>query len=61
METGYNNRIVNVSDYKISLTKIMEENKRKMQEYLQKIQNQNKKQETRKQELTSFVCDWQTL
>ena len=61
METDYNNRIVNVSDYKISLTKLLEENRRKMHEHHQELQNQRKKAENQKQELNSFVCDWQTI
>lgn len=61
MESNYSNRIVNVSDYKISLAKLMEENNRKMLESNQKLQNQRKKPESQKQEATSFVCDWQTI
>ena len=61
METNYSDRIVNVSDYKISLTKLLEENKRKMLENNQKLQNQRKKPEDQKLEVTSFVCDWQDI
>lgn len=61
MRTDYNNRSVNVSDYKISLAKLLEENRKKIEENRQKIENQRKKAETQKQEPTSFVCDWQTL
>jgi hypothetical protein len=61
METNYSNRIVNVSDYKISLTKLMEENNRRMQEHYQKTQTLKKKQESQKQTVNEFVCDWQTI
>ena len=61
METDYKNRIVNVSDYKISLTKLLEENRRKMHEHHRELQNQREKAENKKQELNSFVCDWQTI
>jgi hypothetical protein len=61
MRTDYYNRSVNVSDYKISLAKLLEENRKKIEENRQKIENQRKKAEIQKQEPTSFVCDWQTL
>ncbi|NMC39449.1 MAG: hypothetical protein GYA41_14100 [Bacteroidales bacterium] len=61
MRTDYYNRSVNVSDYKISLAKLLEENRKKIEENRQKIDNQRKKSEIQKQEPTSFVCDWQTI
>jgi len=59
METNYSNKVVNVSAYKISLAKQLEENARRLQEHKQRIQDQQKKTESQKQELMSFVCDWQ--
>lgn len=61
METNNFNRIVNVSDYKISLAKLMEENNRRLEEYKLQIPNPKKKQDVRKQEATNFVCDWQVV
>ena len=59
METNYSNKAINVSAYKISLTKQLEENAKRLLEHYQKIQDQHKKSENQKQEITSFVCDWQ--
>jgi hypothetical protein len=59
METNYLNKEINVSAYKISLAKQLEENARRLLEHYQKVQDQQKKNETQKQEITSFVCDWQ--
>ncbi len=61
METDFSNRVVNVSDYKISLSKLMEENNRKMKEHDQELLNLKKKHENRKLEVNSFICDWQII
>jgi hypothetical protein len=50
---------INVSVYKISLAKQMEENARKLKEHYLKVQSQHKEIENKKHEITSFVCDWQ--
>ena len=49
----------NVSAYKLSLSKQSEENKKRLPEYYQKLLNQQKETEQQKQEIYSFVCDWQ--
>jgi hypothetical protein len=59
METNYSNKGINVSAYKISLAKQLEENAKRLLEHYQKVQDQHKKIENQKQEITSFVCDWQ--
>jgi hypothetical protein len=59
METIYSEKGINVSAYKISLAKQLEENAKRLLEHYQRIQDQHKKTETQKQEITSFVCDWQ--
>jgi uncharacterized protein (DUF2344 family) len=59
METNFSNKVVNVSAYKISLAKQLEENARRLQEHKQRILDQQKKTESQKQEIMSFVCDWQ--
>jgi len=60
METQGLNRGINVvSAYKTSLAKQLEENAKKLQEQRQKAQEQHKKTENQKQEINSFVCDWQ--
>lgn len=61
MGTNYYNRSVNVSDYKISLAKFLEENRKKIEENRKKLENQRKKAEPQKHEPNSFVCDWQNL
>lgn len=61
METDYSNRVVNVSDYKISLARQLEENNRKMKEHDQELLNLRKKHESRKLEVNSFICDWQII
>jgi len=54
------NRGINVSVYKLSAAKQLEENAKRLLEHYQKVQDQrNKKKEVQKQEITSFVCDWQ--
>jgi len=50
---------INVSPYKLSLAKQLEENARRLKEHYQKVQSQHKEIEIQKQEVTSFVCDWQ--
>jgi hypothetical protein len=59
METNYSNKVVNVSAYKISLARQMEENAKRLQEHQKKIEDLHKKNESQKQEIMSFVCDWQ--
>jgi len=59
METKYLNKEIRVSAYKISLTKQLEENTKRLLEHYQRIHDQNKKVENQKQEINSFVCDWQ--
>jgi len=59
METNYLNKGINESAYKISLAKQLEENAKRLLEHYQRIQDQQKKNDTQKQEITSFVCDWQ--
>lgn len=59
METKYLNKEIRVSDYKISLTKQLEENTKRLLEHYQRIHDQNRKVENQKQENYSFVCDWQ--
>ena len=49
----------NVNAYKLSLSKQSEENKKRLPEYYQKLLNQQKETEQQKQEIYSFVCDWQ--
>lgn len=49
---------INVSPYKISLAKRMEENKRSLENY-HKLQTRQNKVEQKKQESDCFVCDWQ--
>jgi len=54
------NKAINVSVYKLSAAKQLEENAKRLLEHYQKVQDQrNKKKEVQKQEITSFVCDWQ--
>lgn len=50
---------INVSAYKLSLAKQLEENARRLKEHYQKVQSQHKEVEVQKHEVTSFVCDWQ--
>jgi len=50
---------INVSAYKLSLAKQLEENARRLKEHYQKAQSQHKEVEVQKHEVTSFVCDWQ--
>ena len=59
METNYSNKVVNVSAYKISLARQMEENAKRLQEHQKKVEDLHKKNESQKQEIMSFVCDWQ--
>jgi hypothetical protein len=59
METNFSEKAINVSAYKISLAKQLEENAKRLLEHYQKVQDQHKKNESQKQEITSFVCDWQ--
>lgn len=59
MEKQDLNKGISVSAYKLSLAKQLEENARKLQEHNQKVQEQHKKNEAQKQEMLSFVCDWQ--
>ena len=59
MEPHDLNNLINVSAYKISLAKQLEENARRLKEHYQKVQSQRKEIENQKQEITSFVCDWQ--
>ena len=59
METSYLDRGINVSAYKISLAKQLEENEKRLLEHYKKLQDQKMKTESQKQEITSFVCDWQ--
>ncbi|MDP4222386.1 MAG: hypothetical protein Q8868_03645 [Bacteroidota bacterium] len=50
---------IHVSAYKMSLAKQLEENSRKLMEHYRKLQDQQKETEGQKQEILSFVCDWQ--
>jgi hypothetical protein len=50
---------INVSAYKLSLAKQLEENAKRLKEHYQRVQSQHKEIENQKQEITSFVCDWQ--
>ena len=59
MEPHDLNKGINVSAYKLSLAKQLEENARRLKEHYQKVQSQHKEAEVQKQEVTSFVCDWQ--
>ena len=59
METKDLNKEISVSAYKISLAKQLEENTKRLLEHYQRIHDQNKKVENQKQEINSFVCDWQ--
>jgi len=59
METNYSNKVVNVSAYKISLARQMEENAKRLQEQQKKVEDLHKKNENQKQEIMNFVCDWQ--
>jgi hypothetical protein len=59
METKTLNEEISVSAYKISLAKQLEENTKRLLEHYQRIHDQNKKVENQKQEIHSFVCDWQ--
>ncbi len=59
METNYSNKVVNVSAYKISLARQMEENAKRLQEQQKKVEDLHKKSESQKQEVMNFVCDWQ--
>ncbi len=59
METNYSNKVVNVSAYKISLARQMEENAKRLQEHQKKVEDLHKKNESQKQEIMNFVCDWQ--
>jgi len=54
------NKAIDVSVYKLSAAKQLEENAKRLLEHYQKVQDQrNKKKEVQKHEITSFVCDWQ--
>jgi predicted small metal-binding protein len=59
METQDLNKGINVSAYKLSLAKQLEENTKKLLEHYQKVHDQHRKNENQKQEVHSFVCDWQ--
>lgn len=59
METNNMNKRINESAYKISLAKQLEENAKRLLEHYQRVQDQHKKTENQKHEITSFVCDWQ--
>jgi hypothetical protein len=59
METNDLERAINVSAYKISLAKQLEENAKRLKEHYQKVQSQHKEVERQKQDINSFVCDWQ--
>jgi predicted small metal-binding protein len=59
METHDLNKGINVSAYKLSLAKQLEENAKRLLEHYQKVHDQSKKNENQKQEINSFVCDWQ--
>jgi len=59
MEPHDLNKGINVSAYKLSLAKQLEENDRRLKEHYLKVQSQHKEIEIQKQEVTSFVCDWQ--
>jgi len=59
MEPHDLNKGINVSAYKLSLAKQLEENARRLKEHYQKVQSQHKEIEVKKHEITSFVCDWQ--
>lgn len=59
METNYSNKVVNVSAYKLSLARQLEENAKRLQEQKKRLEDLRKKNENQKQELLSFVCDWQ--
>jgi hypothetical protein len=60
MKTQDLNTGINVSVYKLSAAKQLEENSKRLLENSQKVQEQrNKKKEVQKQEITSFICDWQ--
>jgi hypothetical protein len=60
MEPDELNKSIHVSAYKISLTKQLEENARRLMEHYRKLQEaQEKRNENLKQETNSFVCDWQ--
>jgi hypothetical protein len=59
METHDLDKGINVSAYKISLAKQLEENAKRLLEHYQKVQEEHKKNENQKQEINSFVCDWQ--
>jgi hypothetical protein len=59
METKDLSKEISVSAYKISLAKQLEENTKRLLEHYQRIHDQNKKVENQKQEINSFVCDWQ--
>jgi hypothetical protein len=59
MEKQDLNKGIHDNAYKKSLVKQLEENARKLQEHNQKVQEQHKKNEVQKQDMLSFVCDWQ--
>ena len=59
MEPNDLNKGINVSAYKLSLAKQLEENARRLKEHYQKVQSLHKEVEVQKHEVTSFVCDWQ--
>jgi hypothetical protein len=60
MEPVEMNKSINVSAYKLSLEKQLEENARRLMEHYQKMHEaQPKRTENQKQETNSFVCDWQ--
>jgi len=59
MENQDLNKGINVSAYKLSAAKQLEENAKRLLEHYQKVQDQRKKIEGQKQEVTNFVCDWQ--
>ena len=59
METKDLDKGNNVSAYKISLAKHLEESNKRLLEHYQKSQNQQNETERQKQEIYSFVCDWQ--
>lgn len=59
METNYTTKVVNVSAYKISLARQLEENAKRLQESHKKIEATSKKNESQKQDMMKFICDWQ--
>ncbi len=60
MEPDEMTKSINVSAYKLSLKKQLEENAKQLMEHYQKLQEaQQKRTENHKLETNSFVCDWQ--